>query len=652
MAQHKGSEGSAEASNPQNETWGLLGTASREKADAYLEEQTRLARLQAQDLEREDRVRHWSLLIHHTSDVLKLALELAAAAIFISIVVAIGAAIWMASHDNSLVIDAFKVPPDMAAKGLTGDVVASQLLDRLTKMQEDTDSSRAPDTYASDWSAGIKVYIPNTGLSVGDAYRYLADWLGNQTHISGEIYHTPQGIAVTTRAGGNAGITYQGTESGLPKLLEQAAESVYNLTQPFRYAIYVGSAYPPPQGYMKQTKLLGELAANGPDSEKPWAYTVWSYGALNIGRNLPEALRRARIAVSYDPDLPLAIGNLAGFEKIAGHDALAVIDAHKALKTLDGPGRKKIIPRTAAISRPQFEAFLAEEAGDWNAALVQYEALRKLADFEGLHWNSLYESAANLALLHDPRASRAMENGNDVDLERRTATGFGWQLVNLIWPAYTRASLAGDWAGARRDLLDVLNTPAAKQSYSQVLNRMQIWPWLALADAHVGHFADAWSRIGKMPLDCYDCTRVRGLIATTQRNWSGAGYWFADAVKQAPSIPFAYADWGAMLMAKGDLDGAVAKFEIANQKGPHFADPLEMWGEALIARNRSDLALAKFEEANKYAPNWGRLHLKWAEALLWSGDKSGAQKQFAIASGLELSEGERSEWKRMAGTHV
>ena len=73
----------------------------------------------------------------------------------------------------------------------------------------------------------------------------------------------------------------------------------------------------------------------------------------------------------------------------------------------------------------------------------------------------------------------------------------------------------------------------------------------------------------------------------------------------APSIPFAYAEWGAMLMAKGDLDGAIAKFEIAHAKGPHFADPLEMWGEALIAKNRSDLALAKFEEASEIRAELG-----------------------------------------------
>ena len=96
-------------------------------------------------------------------------------------------------------------------------------------------------------------------------------------------------------------------------------------------------------------------------------------------------------------------------------------------------------------------------------------------------------------------------------------------------------------------------------------------------------------------------------------------------------------------MAKGDLDGAIAKFESAHRKGPHFADPLEMWGEALIAKNRSDLALAKFEEANKYAPNWGRLHLKWGEALWWSGKRDEAKKQFAIAAGLDMTPSEKSE---------
>jgi tetratricopeptide (TPR) repeat protein len=97
-----------------------------------------------------------------------------------------------------------------------------------------------------------------------------------------------------------------------------------------------------------------------------------------------------------------------------------------------------------------------------------------------------------------------------------------------------------------------------------------------------------------------------------------------------------------MLLAKGDADAAIAEFKQANEKGPHFADPLEMWGEALMQKHRSDLALAKFEEADKYAPRWARLHLKWGEALFYAGKPDEAKKQFAIAAGLDLSQSDKT----------
>jgi len=41
-------------------------------------------------------------------------------------------------------------------------------------------------------------------------------------------------------------------------------------------------------------------------------------------------------------------------------------------------------------------------------------------------------------------------------------------------------------------------------------------------------------------------------------------------------------------MGRGDPDAAIAKFTLANQKGPKFADPLEMWGEAPPTPQRGD----------------------------------------------------------------
>jgi tetratricopeptide (TPR) repeat protein len=153
--------------------------------------------------------------------------------------------------------------------------------------------------------------------------------------------------------------------------------------------------------------------------------------------------------------------------------------------------------------------------------------------------------------------------------------------------------------------------------------------------------------VDRTPTDCDQCLRARGGIDTLEKNWAGAGYWYARAARQSPSPPFVWSDWGRMLVASGDADGAIARLEIAHGKGPHFADPLVWWGEALMLKHRSDRALAKFSEAARYAPHWGRLHLKWGEALAYLGRRDEARRQFAIAAGLHLSPAERAELARM-----
>ena len=75
----------------------------------------------------------------------------------------------------------------------------------------------------------------------------------------------------------------------------------------------------------------------------------------------------------------------------------------------------------------------------------------------------------------------------------------------------------------------------------------------------------------------------------------------------APSVPSGYYSWGIALAKHGDLDGAAAKLKDANQKGPHWADPLKAWGEVLVKQGKTKQALAKYDAALKYAPNWKQL---------------------------------------------
>jgi tetratricopeptide (TPR) repeat protein len=137
--------------------------------------------------------------------------------------------------------------------------------------------------------------------------------------------------------------------------------------------------------------------------------------------------------------------------------------------------------------------------------------------------------------------------------------------------------------------------------------RTGVYPLLAEAYVRVGRNADADAVLGLLPLDIYDGWRARGRIASLRHDYTAADKAFAEAVRQAPSIPHAYLDWGDMLAAKGDLAGAIQKYTEANRLGPHWADPLKAWGDVLAQQGRGKEALAKYDEALKFAPNWRQL---------------------------------------------
>jgi predicted Zn-dependent protease len=172
--------------------------------------------------------------------------------------------------------------------------------------------------------------------------------------------------------------------------------------------------------------------------------------------------------------------------------------------------------------------------------------------------------------------------------------------------------------------------------------QLRVLTALAMATARIGRVAEAEAMIARTPLDCYYCLRQRGVIATVRHDWTGADRWFAEAVRQAPSGPLAFVDWGRSLMDRGDPHGAIGKFEQAHHLAPHFADPLELWGEALMRTGDEADAAAKFAEADPYAPRWGRNHMRWGEVLMLSGRYAEARRQYQAADGMDLSRADRA----------
>ena len=52
------------------------------------------------------------------------------------VVILLGAVLVSATRADALIVQSFRVPPSLEAKGLTGEVVATQVLDKLAGMQE------------------------------------------------------------------------------------------------------------------------------------------------------------------------------------------------------------------------------------------------------------------------------------------------------------------------------------------------------------------------------------------------------------------------------------------------------------------------------------------------------------------------------------
>ncbi len=518
----------------------------------------------------------------------------------------LGVAVWNAAHADGLVIDAFSVPPELAQHGITGEVVASRMLDRLTDLQSRTISVRAAQSFDNNWGNDIKVEIPETGVSFGEVYRYLKGSLGHEIHLSGEVVRTQTGITLTTRVSGESGASFSGTEADLGSLVETAAENVFGGTQPYRYAVYLGSHGRPNEAF----EVYRNLAKAGSGKDRPWGYMGWSHQAYD-SETTDVAKRLLESAYAREPDNAVMVGELAIDEVDRSRPENALRLCMQTLSILGHPDQQLISASGVAIVREENEARAAGLTGDFQKAaqtLADVVANRATGQptspFLSLFQTHEHDLAAARATLGEPAQGNVFS-----------------PLFNAIWGVAAQMSIdseAQDWSGvvARgRDLLPLSQKYPGTRFRSLTLTV----PLTAYAEAKLGNIAVAEAQIASTPGDCYDCLRARARIAALSGQATRADWWFDRAVTAAPSIPFAYADWGQALLARGQPDAAIAKFAVANQKGPQFADPLEGWGEALMAKNQSHLALAKFEEAEKYAPNWGRLHLKWGEALGYAG---------------------------------
>jgi hypothetical protein len=291
----------------------------------FLKEQTQLLRVQKEHLTDEHALRLANL--RHQSHLL-VGQRLAQAfrvgfQIFLAIVAtAVGIGFFLMIHNainaRGVVIESFQVPQDLVQRGLSGQVIAKQILDQLSDMGAETSdrSSRPADSYSSSWGNDLKVEVPETGVTFGELSRYLHEALGHETHISGELYDSSSGITITARSGEQAGKSFGGRAEDLDQLVRKAAESVYEQSQPYRFASYLSNHGRPEEGMVKLQRLTHDVNP----IDRAWAHM--GLGAM---------LFNAKDLTGYAAEEREALAALPGFLRATQFRAAAVEFAKQCL---------------------------------------------------------------------------------------------------------------------------------------------------------------------------------------------------------------------------------------------------------------------------------------------------------------------------------
>jgi tetratricopeptide (TPR) repeat protein len=560
----------------------------------------------------------------------------------LGLLAAVSAVVWSARRAEGLVVEALSVPPEMAERGLTGGAVAAQLLDKLSAMQAQTDSGRAPGSYGANWAEDRSVEIPQTGVSVGQAYQALKQALGRETRVSGEVFRRADGdLALVVRAGAEPGFTVTGPARDLDRHLQTAAEKLFEQNQPYRYAVFLGR-----NGRQEErVATLRRLLSHPSPIER-----VWAYNGLAVLESMPsvQAVGILQEGLEVVPDHPWLLGNLASMHLALGHDEKALAASERQSRQfVRGRNIDDINPVAVAIYKLVGPASDAAARGDFGPALENYPKVAALPDQNNGRLTAAAALAEALARTHDtgPAARAAARTGlpDDAAIVRTLSTA-------TVLPYTTIAEARGDWPAAATQLIAVEEAAAAVLPPRDAPQRLTgIVPRLAHALVRTGRVSEAEDLIAATPLDCYLCVRTRGKLAALRGEHAAADRWFAEAVRQGPSLPFAHAEWGEAKLARGDADGAVKAFREAQARGPRWADPLKWEGDALARQGKHAAAVRRYVEAAERAPRWGALHLAWGRSLQALGRPEEARAKFAEAARLDLSAADRAETRTRLG---
>jgi hypothetical protein len=565
---------------------------------AFLQKQALLVETQRQHLLDEHAVRLATLQgqmreggLRRTGIRVRIAFQLFAA----TIAALLGGGVLVLLHDafasRNVIVDTFQTPSSLEPRGVTGTMLAGSILDELNRLQEATHSSSAAKRNLKNaWSGEVKLAVPETGISIAELSRVLAARFGHDLHVGGDLVVVAESgdLALTVRGDLVHPQTFVAHVGDLHKLAVDAAQYVYSEAQPALWAIFLSGE----NRFQESVDFVKAHYATADAADRPHLLNIWAIGVENTTKDLAAGVKLYRAAIALQPDFWVAYNNLQVDMVRLGKEEEAWRIGEDLRKAAGGrPGRA---PETLYST---WDVLTGNLQANLNSTIADAQANSGVGTTVGSDATAVADMQVRL---HDLSAAElTMQTTSPDDKDPTIAAGLH----------FARGEIAleqGDAVVAVREfgaLVAATSDPMIWAIYAGTSSC-----WLGRAQRASGMHAQAEATL-KSAGAFVDCYRFEGDTRDELGDWPGAQEWYAKAVDLAPDLPAGYFSWGVALAKHGDFESASAKLRRANQKGPHWADPLKAWGDVLLKQGKHEDALDKYNEALRYAPNWQELRV-------------------------------------------
>lgn len=555
--------------------------------------------------------------------------KLMVALILGSVLLPIGYREW---NRQSILIEPFEVPKALQEQGYTGRALATKLVDKLNQIaRAQPAKEQGKRGFIRQGSqAPLEVEIPGFKLSITAVMNLLLEaFKRNPPHILSEIVASDKGqLLLTTRVDDFQEGQFRGRLKDLDAMLLDAARGVYRVLRPSDLAFYETSE----GNYSAAIDAIEAAVRKEDKGEQIRAYTLWGELLSDDGRN-EEALNKLRSAIGLKSTSRFSGSNVRRALSYA-HNVLGWIYLERLARYDEAVTRfQEAIRLDRKNPWPHLNWGLVwERQGQLQTAGEKYKEALRIDDRLAMAHNNLgalqmYRGDLDgaiqkfqAAIVAEPNLLLAYTNSADVlarlgreaealakfeeaekTLGQDPSLYTAWGNFLVQRRAYRQAEqkyqraialnrrFSGDnptWAHPRsaeaytawgRSLEEQGRYQEALQRHAQAVKAHP-----RIETGHVGLARSLWK-----------LKRDREAIAELK-----------EAINLSASPYPVLAEWGDLLLDRGDPDAAIDKYEAAVRINPWYSGAYRMWGVALERKGTQnwELAVTQYRRAIQVAP--------------------------------------------------